>query len=43
MKLYDNINATALSNYGLITSSQATALGVRLKVKLEKVNAPSQE
>lgn len=35
MKLYDNINATALSNYGLITSSQATALGVRLKDLLE--------
>lgn len=37
MKLYDNINATALSNYGLITSSQATALGVRLKDLLEWV------
>ena len=37
MKLYDNINATALSNYGLITSSQATELGVRLKDLLEWV------
>ncbi len=39
MKLYDNINATALSNYGLITSSQATELGVRLKDLLEWVKS----
>ena len=31
MKLYDNINSMALSNYGLITSAQAVELGVRLK------------
>ncbi len=37
MKLYDNINATAISNYGLITSSQAAELGVRLKDLLEWV------
>lgn len=37
MKLYDTINATALSNYGLITSAQATELGVRLKDLLEWV------
>lgn len=37
MKLYDNINATAISNYGLITSAQATELGVRLKDLLEWV------
>ena len=39
MKLYDNINATALSNYGLITSSQAMELGVRLKDLLEWVKS----
>ncbi len=37
MKLYDNINSTALSNYGLITSAQAAELGVRLKDLLEWV------
>ena len=37
MKLYDNINATAISNYGLITSAQATELGVRLKDLFEWV------
>ncbi len=37
MKLYDNINNAALSNYGLITSSQAVELGVRLKDLLEWV------
>ena len=39
MKLYDNINATVPSNYGLITSSQATELGVRLKDLLEWVKS----
>ena len=37
MKLYDNINAIAISNYGLITSAQATEVGVRLKDLLEWV------
>ena len=37
MKLYDNINATAIFNYGLITSAQATELGVRLKDLIEWV------
>jgi predicted transcriptional regulator of viral defense system len=37
MKLYDNINEVALSNYGLITSAQASELGVRLKDLLEWV------
>ena len=37
MKLYDNINAMAISNYGLITSAQATKIGVRLKDLLEWV------
>ena len=37
MKLYDSINTTALSNYGLITSAQATELGVRLKDLFEWV------
>lgn len=37
MKLYDTLQDTALSNYGLVTSSQATELGVRLKDLLEWV------
>ena len=37
MKLYDSINEMALSNYGLITSAQASELGVRLKDLLEWV------
>ncbi len=37
MKLYDSINEMALYNYGLITSAQASKLGVRLKDLLEWV------
>ena len=37
MKLYDHIHSVALANYGLITSSQATELGVRQKDLLEWV------
>lgn len=35
MRLNDNINATSRSNYGLMTSSQATEYGVRRKDLLE--------
>ncbi|MBO4511337.1 MAG: hypothetical protein J5746_01100 [Victivallales bacterium] len=37
MTQYDNINAMAIANYGLITSAQATQLGVHLKDMLEWV------
>ena len=37
MRLYDTISDVALANYGLITSTQASTLGVRLKDLLEWV------